>query len=156
MSDIAQYLLLEQVERKVQIQHCSILFVHRIQSNFHILYYFYDNMEATGKLKKYGLNPGRKQRYLRIGDKSMGSKRSFKVRNDPYGNSAKFEELRDMLKAMEMDDIFEILWNLIAAVINIGEIRFIDGADNSADVHNMEQTSKGETLPFLHLIKCNL
>lgn len=91
----------------------------------------------------YGMHPGRKQRFLRIGDKKSSSKRSFKVRNDPYGNSAKFEELKEQLRAMDMEEHFGMMWNVLAAIINLGDIRFVEGQDNDAQIHNIELANKG-------------
>ncbi|XP_076750741.1 STKc_myosinIII_N_like and MYSc_Myo21 domain-containing protein ninaC isoform X1 [Xylocopa sonorina] len=114
----------------------------RNQSNYHVFYYFYDGLDAMGKLKQYQLLPGRKSRYLRISGKGTERKRSFKVRNDPRGNVVKFEELKENLKILEMDEHYETIWNVLAAIINLGEIRFVEGNNGEADMDNDEAANR--------------
>ncbi|KAG7201550.1 hypothetical protein KM043_004299 [Ampulex compressa] len=114
----------------------------RNQSNFHIFYYFYDGFEASGKLRKYCLPTGRRLRYLRISDKGGERKRSFKVRNDPRGNTAKFEDLQESLKMMDMEEYCETIWKTLAAILILGEIRFVEGANCEADMDNNEAANR--------------
>ncbi|XP_015610405.1 neither inactivation nor afterpotential protein C isoform X2 [Cephus cinctus] len=114
----------------------------RNQSNFHIFYYLYDGLDAKGKLRDYSLTIGRKLRYLRIGDKSTGSKRSFKVRNDPYGNSAKFAELKEDLKIMEMESLMDTMWKILAAILILGEVKFAEGNNGEAEIDNIDIANK--------------
>ncbi|XP_043288364.1 neither inactivation nor afterpotential protein C isoform X2 [Venturia canescens] len=110
----------------------------RNQSNFHIFYYFYDGLEATNKLRQYSLTPGRKFRYMRIGDKSTGNKRSFKVRNDPAGNSLKYSEMREILKLMEMEEHEQVIWKTLAAILILGEVKFTEGNNGEAEVESVD------------------
>ena len=112
----------------------------RNQSNFHMFYYFYDGLEASGNLRQYLLPQGRRMRYLRVydSDSMSGRKRSFKVRNDPHGNARKFQHIKDCLKAMEMEEHCETIWRILAAVLNLGDVRFIEGNGGEAEVHNIE------------------
>ncbi|XP_031771312.1 neither inactivation nor afterpotential protein C [Apis florea] len=114
----------------------------RNQSNFHVLYYFYDGMDAVNKLKHYHLPPGRRMRYLRISEKGTERKRSFKVRNDPRGNVAKFEELKEDLKILEMEEHCEMIWKVLAAILILGEIRFIEDNNGEADMDNNDAANK--------------
>ncbi|XP_023317073.1 neither inactivation nor afterpotential protein C isoform X2 [Trichogramma pretiosum] len=112
----------------------------RNQSNFHMFYYFYDGLEASGNLRQYLLPQGRRMRYLRVFDSdSMGGrKRSFKVRNDPHGNAKKFEFIKDCIRALELEEHFETIWRVLAAILNLGDVRFIEGNGGEAEVHNIE------------------
>nr|XP_034173064.1 neither inactivation nor afterpotential protein C isoform X2 [Osmia lignaria] len=114
----------------------------RNQSNFHVFYYFYDGLDATNKLKQYNLPAGRRMRYLRISEKGTERKRSFKVRNDPRGNVVKFEELKENLKILEMDEYCETIWKVMAAILTLGEIRFVEGNNGEADMDNNDAANR--------------
>ncbi|XP_034173058.2 STKc_myosinIII_N_like and MYSc_Myo21 domain-containing protein ninaC isoform X1 [Osmia lignaria lignaria] len=114
----------------------------RNQSNFHVFYYFYDGLDATNKLKQYNLPAGRRMRYLRISEKGTERKRSFKVRNDPRGNVVKFEELKENLKILEMDEYYETIWKVMAAILTLGEIRFVEGNNGEADMDNNDAANR--------------
>ncbi|KAJ8686537.1 hypothetical protein QAD02_022331 [Eretmocerus hayati] len=112
----------------------------RNQSNFHMFYYFYDGLEASGNLRKYLLPQGRRMRYLRVydSDSMSGRKRSFKVRNDPHGNSRKFDHIKECLRALELEEHCETIWRTLAAILNLGDVRFIENDAGEAEVHNVE------------------
>ncbi|XP_076177941.1 STKc_myosinIII_N_like and MYSc_Myo21 domain-containing protein ninaC [Ptiloglossa arizonensis] len=114
----------------------------RNQSNFHIFYYFYDGLDSTNKLKDYDIPTTRKMRYLRISDKATERKRSFKVRNDPRGNVVKFEELKENLQMLEMDEYCDTIWKVLAAILSLGEIRFVEGNNGEADMDNNEAANR--------------
>ncbi|XP_054006011.1 neither inactivation nor afterpotential protein C isoform X2 [Hylaeus anthracinus] len=114
----------------------------RNQSNFHVFYYFYDGLDSTSKLKNYSLPPGRRMRYLRISDKGTERKRSFKVRNDPRGNVVKFEELVENLRVLEMEEYCETIWKVLAAILTLGEIRFVEGNNGEADMDNNDAANR--------------
>ncbi|XP_043256772.1 neither inactivation nor afterpotential protein C isoform X3 [Colletes gigas] len=118
----------------------------RNQSNFHVFYYFYDGLDSTSKLKQYDLPPGRRMRYLRISDKGTERKRSFKVRNDPRGNVVKFEELMENLRVLEMEEYCETIWKVLAAILTLGEIRFVEGNNGEADMDNNEAANRAAKL----------
>jgi len=115
----------------------------RNQSNFHAFYYFYDGLEALGKLKTYCLPGGRRLRYLRITDKGTEKKRAFKVRNEPQNNAIKFEELVESLKFIDMEEYCEIIWKTLAAILILGEIRFVEGNNGEAELDNNEAADRG-------------
>ncbi|XP_029034013.2 neither inactivation nor afterpotential protein C isoform X2 [Osmia bicornis bicornis] len=114
----------------------------RNQSNFHVFYYFYDGLDAMNKLKQYNLPAGRRMRYLRISEKGTERKRSFKVRNDPRGNVVKFDELKENLKILEMDEYCETIWKVMAAILTLGEIRFVEGNNGEADMDNNDAANR--------------
>lgn len=118
----------------------------RNQSNFHVFYYFYDGLEASKSLKKYFLPSGRKLRYLRITDKNSEKKRAFKVRNDSQNNVIKFEELRECFKFMDMEEHCETIWKVLAAILILGEIRFVEGNNGEAELDNNEIANRGKNL----------
>ena len=94
-------------------------------------------------MSEFSLSPGRRYRYLRIEDKSGGNKRSFKVRNDPQGNSTNFNTLMEDLRAMEMEEYFDTIWKILAAILILGEIRFVEDNNGDADIENVETANKG-------------
>nr|XP_012228924.1 PREDICTED: neither inactivation nor afterpotential protein C isoform X1 [Linepithema humile]XP_012228934.1 PREDICTED: neither inactivation nor afterpotential protein C isoform X1 [Linepithema humile] len=114
----------------------------RNQSNFHAFYYFYDGLEASGKLKEYYLSGGRRLRYLRITDKGTEKKRAFKVRNEPQNNAVKFEELMESLKFIDMEEHCEIIRKTLAAILILGEIQFVEGNNGEAELDNNEAADK--------------
>ncbi|XP_020292574.1 neither inactivation nor afterpotential protein C isoform X2 [Pseudomyrmex gracilis] len=114
----------------------------RNQSNFHVFYYLYDGFETSGKLKEYSLPSGRKLRYLRITDKGVEKKRAFKMRNNPHNNAAKFKELTEHLKFLDMEEHCEIIWRILAAILMIGEIRFVEGNNGEAELDSNEAANR--------------
>lgn len=116
----------------------------RNQSNFHVFYYLYDGFETSGKLKEYSLPSGRKLRYLRITDKGVEKKRAFKMRNNPHNNAAKFKELTEHLKFLDMEEHCEIIWRILAAILMIGEIRFVEGNNGEAELDSNEAANRGK------------
>ncbi|XP_076279257.1 STKc_myosinIII_N_like and MYSc_Myo21 domain-containing protein ninaC isoform X3 [Lasioglossum baleicum] len=114
----------------------------RNQSNFHVFYYFYDGLDSISKLNQYHLPPGRRARYLRISDKGTERKRSFKVRNDPRGNVVKFDELKENLRILEMEEYCETIWKTLAAILTLGEIRFVEGNNGEAEMDNSDPASR--------------
>ncbi|XP_011875420.1 PREDICTED: neither inactivation nor afterpotential protein C isoform X2 [Vollenhovia emeryi] len=114
----------------------------RNQSNFHIFYYLYDGLEASGKLKTYFLPSGRKLRYLRVTDKGTEKKRAFKVRSEPQNNAIKLEELKECFKLMDMEEHCQTIWKILAAILTLGEIRFVEGNNGEAEVDNTETAKR--------------
>lgn len=125
----------------------------RNQSNFHIFYYFYDGLEASDHLKTYFLPSGRKLRYLRITNKSTEKKRAFKVRNDPQNNVIKLEELRECFKFMDIEEHCETIWKILAAILILGEIQFVEGNNGEAELDNNEIANRGKNLNSKNLIR---
>ncbi|XP_043670504.1 neither inactivation nor afterpotential protein C isoform X3 [Vespula pensylvanica] len=114
----------------------------RNQSNFHIFYYLYDGLDAAGKLRQYYLPTGRRMRYLRISEKGNERKRSFKVRNDPDGNVTRFGVMKENLKIMEMEEYCETMWKILAAILLLGEIRFVEDSNGEAEMDSNETANR--------------
>lgn len=80
---------------------------------------------------------------MRIGDKSTGNKRSFKVRNDPAGNSLKYNEIKEILKLMEMEEHERVIWKSLAAILILGEVKFTEGNNGEAEVDSVDTAEIG-------------
>lgn len=104
-------------------------------------------MESSGRLKQYGLDAGHKYRYLRREPLDSSSGNVFGVREDPKGNVEKFKELeKHLIHLGFQDNHLESLWNLIAAILNLGEVRFNKEQKEQAELENPEAAAKGEEL----------
>lgn len=104
-------------------------------------------MESSGRLKQYGLDSGHKYRYLRREPLDSSSGNAFGVREDPKGNMEKFKELEKHLFHLGFqDNHLESLWNLIAAILNLGEVHFSKEQEEQAELENPEAAAKGEEL----------
>ncbi|CAG9567458.1 unnamed protein product [Danaus chrysippus] len=110
-------------------------------ANFDIFYYFYDAIEATNRLSEFYLEENRKHRYLRIVDDPP---RGFKsARDSPTENAACYKELVEYLKVLdwEEEDI-KFLETVLAAILVLGNVRFRDGKNGSAEIENPEEAKK--------------
>lgn len=103
----------------------------REQANFHILYYFYDAMKVTGQLNIYSLDESRQYRYLRIND----NKNNKEIRNNPKNNAKKFEKIFTNIKILENEQL-EVIYKILSAILNLGEICFKDSNENTAEIEN--------------------
>lgn len=98
----------------------------RDQSNFHIFYYFYDAVSASGELDALSLEGGRKYRYLRVDDDKVETKLPY-CRYDAAGNAAKFQAFEDALKLMDFDDVqVQTIRKILAAILILGNVRFAE------------------------------
>jgi hypothetical protein len=112
-------------------------------------------MESSGCLKQYDLDAGRKYRYLRTEPLDSSSGNGFGVREDPKGNVEKFKELKQHLVHLGFqDNHLETLWNLIAAILNLGEVRFNKEHEEQAELENPEAAAKGEEIFLKPYIAC--
>jgi hypothetical protein len=106
-------------------------------------------MESRGRLKQYDLDAGRKYRFLRTEPLDNNSGNGFGVREDPTGNVEKFKQLEQHLVHLGFqDNHLETMWNLLAAILNLGEIQFCKEQEEEAELENPEAAAKGEE-PFL-------
>ena len=104
-------------------------------------------MESSGCLKQYGLDAGHKYRYLRREPLDSNSGDVFGVREDPKGNVEKFKELeKHLIHLGFQDNHLESLWNMIAAILNLGEVWFNKEQEEQAELENPEAAAKGEEL----------
>ncbi|KDR20620.1 Neither inactivation nor afterpotential protein C [Zootermopsis nevadensis] len=126
-----------------QLEKWRITTPHKGQANFHIFYYFYDAMEATDRLERYDLDAGRAYRYLRTQAADNCDENISGVREDPRGNVVKFQELEQHLLDLGFqDDQMDTVCGLIAAILNLGEVRFKLGREEEAELENPEVATK--------------
>nr|CAD7585776.1 unnamed protein product [Timema genevievae] len=116
-----------------QLEKWRVTTSERHQANFHILYYFYDAMEADRNLERYHLDGGRRYRYLRTTKTEGSSEGSHGPREDPQGNVSKFRDFQKRLAALDFDkEQQDTLWCLLAAILLLGEVTFKDTEDKKA------------------------
>lgn len=85
-------------------------------------------MVETGQLNIYSLEP-RKYRYLRD------------ARNDRSENAGKFQALFAESKLLDGEHL-DVVYKTLSAILNLGEICFVDGDDASGEVENPEYCDK--------------
>lgn len=68
------------------------------------------------------------------------------MRNEPQNNAVKFGELVENLKLLDMEEYCEIIWKTLAAILILGEIRFVDGNNGEAELDNNEAAERGTKL----------
>lgn len=108
--------------------------VDMCQSNFHVLYYFYDGLNAIRELEKYKLNCERDYRYLRVNEDKCSQ-----PRNDVHKNVVKYGKIMEYLKEFEFgEDQIETMHTVIAAILNLGDVKFKDNESFDALMENGE------------------
>jgi len=115
----------------------------RNQSNFHAFYYLYDGLERSGRLKEYYLPGERRLRYLRITDRSAEKKR---IRNAPRENAVRFKELIENLTFLDMEEYCKTIWKILAVILILGEIRFVEGSDGEVELNDNEVANEGKKI----------
>lgn len=68
------------------------------------------------------------------------------MRNDPQNNAIKLEELKECLKFMDMEEHCKTIWEILAAILLLGEIRFVEGNNGEAELDDSEIASRGKNL----------
>lgn len=68
------------------------------------------------------------------------------MRNDPQNNAIKLKELRESFKFMDMEEHCETIWKILAAILILGEIRFVESNNGEAELDNSEIVNKGKNL----------
>ncbi|XP_013181389.1 PREDICTED: neither inactivation nor afterpotential protein C isoform X2 [Papilio xuthus] len=121
-------------------------------ANFNLLYYFYDAMEAENRLEELYLEKYRKHRYLRILEEPPRGVRG--VRETPSDNVAKYKEFVEHLKILdwEQEDI-KFFETVLAAILVIGNVRFKDSRNGTAEIENPEEAKKVAKLLSLDEVK---
>lgn len=66
------------------------------------------------------------------------------MRNDPEHNAVKFEELKENFKFLEMEEHCETIWKILAAILILGEIRFVEGNNGEAELDSNEVANRGK------------
>lgn len=98
-------------------------------------------MEAENRLEALCLEKNRKHRYLRVLEEPIkGIKGS---RETSEQNVENYKELIESLKILdwEQEDI-DTLETMLGAVLAIGNIRFKDGKNGTAEIENIEEAIK--------------
>ncbi|XP_018328516.1 neither inactivation nor afterpotential protein C isoform X2 [Agrilus planipennis] len=122
-----------------QIEKWRVSGVDMDQSNFHIFYYFYDGLADADQLSKYMLNENRSYRYMRIPDSSRGNR----PRDNPEDNVRKFKKIKETMKKFEFSDKqIEAIFTVLAAILNLGDVRFLDTDKGVAEIENPHVASK--------------
>lgn len=114
---------------------------HRTHANFDLLYYFYDAVDAENKNEHFCLEKNRKHRYLRITDENVKGVKG--VRDTPTENVEKYKEFIDsfMILDCELNDI-EFIETVLAAILILGNVRFKESRDGSAEIENPLEAKK--------------
>lgn len=122
------------------------------QANFDLLYFFYDAMEANNRLEELHLEKNRKHRYLRILEEPIKGVKG--VREDCENNVKMYKEFIENLKTVdwEEEDI-TFLETLLAAILVLGNVRFKNGKNGSAEIENTEEAKKVAKLLSLEEVK---
>lgn len=108
-------------------------------------------MEATDRLERYDLDAGRAYRYLRTQAADNCDENISGVREDPRGNVVKFQELEQHLLDLGFqDDQMDTVCGLIAAILNLGEVRFKQDREEEAELENPEVATRGEDVHWFH------
>lgn len=150
-----------------QLERWRVTTNDRDQGNFHYFYYFFAGMEETGKLYKYGLEPGgggiSRYRYLRslpksanagslVGEFDLGTSNEG-VSSSTEVNAQRWKRfvsnLKDHLEFEESE--LQTLYNVTAAIILLGEVRFRESTSSEdgksfAEIENPDTAVKVATL----------
>jgi len=118
----------------------------RDQSNFHAFYYLYDGLETSERLKEYCLPGERRLRYLRITDRSTEKKREFQIRNAPRENALRFKELIENLTFLDMGEYCKTIWKILAVILILGEIQFVEGDDGEVELNDDDAANRGKKI----------
>ncbi|XP_046961728.1 neither inactivation nor afterpotential protein C isoform X1 [Vanessa cardui] len=121
-------------------------------ANFNLLYYFYDALEANNRLDEFYLERNRNHRYLRVLDEPTRGAKS--ARESPRENVKYYNEFVENLKILdwEEEDI-KFLETVLAAILVLGNVRFRDGRNGSAEIENLEEAKKVAKLLSLEEVK---
>ncbi|XP_076271174.1 STKc_myosinIII_N_like and MYSc_Myo21 domain-containing protein ninaC isoform X1 [Rhynchophorus ferrugineus] len=103
-------------------------------SNFHILYYIYDGLVSIDAVDRYKLRSNRNYRYLRIPD-DTDIYTSNKPRDNIEKNVIKYKKIFSYMEEFEFsEEQICTFFSIVAAILNLGEIRFQESEDESCAV----------------------
>jgi myosin heavy subunit len=104
-------------------------------------------MAANGRLTLYKLDAGHRYHYLRALPVDSSNTNGSGVRENSKGNVEKFQELEQQLLDLGFQqNQLEALYCMIAAILNLGEIRFKQEQDSEVQIENPETVAKGENV----------
>ncbi|XP_050685382.1 neither inactivation nor afterpotential protein C isoform X2 [Leptidea sinapis] len=110
-------------------------------ANFNIMYYFYDAKEAEDKLEELCLEKYRKHRYLRILDESI--RITPGAREHAKDNVKQYNNIIEYLKQLDwQEEEIKFFETVLAAILVLGNVRFRDGKNGSAEIENPEEAKK--------------
>ncbi|KAL3282151.1 hypothetical protein HHI36_005346 [Cryptolaemus montrouzieri] len=105
------------------------------QANFNIFYVMYDGLISEKLAEEYKLSTDRQYRYLRI----LEEERADRPRVEINKNISKFKKIKDIMREFEFsNEEKETIFNCLAAILILGEVRFQDGDDTSAKIVNLD------------------
>lgn len=52
--------------------------------------------------------------------------------------------MKENLKIMEMEEHFDAMWKILAAILLLGEIRFVEDGNGEAEMDSNETANKGK------------
>ncbi|KAK9870540.1 hypothetical protein WA026_008102 [Henosepilachna vigintioctopunctata] len=105
------------------------------QANFNIFYFLYDGLVSENLAEEYKLNTGREYRYLRV----LEEERADRPRVEVNKNISKFKRIKDIMREFEFStDEKETIFNCMAAILILGEVRFQEGENDSARIVNTD------------------
>lgn len=98
-------------------------------------------MAAENRLEEFHLEKNRRHRYLRIQEEPTKGPKG--VRESPENNVQLYNEFIDNLKTVdwEVEDI-AFLETILAAILALGNVRFKEGKNGSAEIENLEEAKK--------------
>ncbi|KAJ8920810.1 hypothetical protein NQ315_004951 [Exocentrus adspersus] len=108
------------------------------QSNFHFIYYIYDGLVAANLAEKYKLNTKRGYLYLKLNE----APETTQPKNDIQTNINKFHRIVQYLEELQFSgDEMCTIYSVIAAILNLGEVRFHEDESGFAETENNEPLS---------------
>ncbi|CAG4973120.1 unnamed protein product [Colias eurytheme] len=122
-------------------------------ANFNIMYYFYDAKEADDTLSEFSLEKNRKHRYLRILDESVRGVQG--ARENPKDvNAKRYKDIVEYLKMLDwQEDEIKFFETVLASILVLGNVRFRDGKNGSAEIENPDEAKKVAKLLSLDEVK---
>lgn len=116
------------------------------------MYYFYDTKEAENKLSELYLERNRKHRYLRILDDSVRGIQG--ARENPRDNIKRYKDIIEYFKMLDwQEDEITFFETVLAAILVLGNVRFRDGKNGSAEIENPDEAKKVAKLLSLDEVK---
>lgn len=122
-----------------QLDKWRVSSVDMTQANYHIFYYIYDGLKDASKLEKYGLNPDRSYRYLRIN----GDNYTNQPRDNVDGNVNKFKKIMEIMQSLDVkEEEIDFILTTLSAILNLGDVRFKDLSPGISGIENEDCATK--------------
>lgn len=99
------------------------------------MYYVKDGLVSRGLCETYKIKPEINYKFLRVPNDTMNSETPMKKRK----NAEKFNRLSNIMSELEFsEDQISNVYSIIAAILNLGEIKFVENDDGSSSIENKE------------------